>query len=73
MEQGLDTQIVLNAANEFAVASFLNKEIDFITIPIIIEKILTSFSSISIKIDSVQTIMELDADVRKQAACLLER
>ena len=73
LEQGLDTQIVLNAANEFAVASFLNKKIDFITIPIIIEKILTSYSSSSIKIDSVQTVMELDTDVRKQAACLIER
>ena len=73
LEQGLDTQIVLNAANEFAVASFLNRAIDFITIPIIIEKILTSYSSSSIKIDSVQTILELDAEVRKQAACLIER
>ncbi len=57
----------------FAVASFLNRAIDFITIPIIIEKILTSYSSSSIKIDSVQTILELDAEVRKQAACLIER
>ena len=73
LEHGLDAQIILNAANEFAVGSFLSRKIDFITIPLIIQKTQESFSSTSIKIDSIQTILELDADARKKAACLIEK
>lgn len=73
LEHGLDAQIILNAANEFAVGSFLSRKIDFITIPLIIQKTQEIFSSTSIKIDSIQTILELDADARKKAACLIER
>lgn len=73
LEHGLDAQIILNSANEFAVGSFLSRKIDFITIPLIIQKTQEIFSSTSIKIDSIQTILELDADARKKAACLIER
>ena len=73
LEHGLDAQIILNAANEFAVGSFLSRKIDFITIPLIIQKTQEIFSSTSIKIDYIQKILELDADARKKAACLIER
>ena len=63
LKSGLDKQIILNAANEVAVEKFLKKEINFNSIPALIYTVLDSWLT-SIDIDSIETILELDADVR---------
>ena len=73
LNRGLDSQVILNAANEIAVSSFWEKKIDFISIPKVIQEILLSFSSTHIKIDSIQSILELDTDTRKKTALLIEK
>ena len=72
LNRGLDAQVILNASNEVAVSNFLEKRIDFSTIPYVIQEILNTFASTSIRIDSIETILDLDAEVRKKTACLIE-
>ncbi|XPV75260.1 MAG: 1-deoxy-D-xylulose-5-phosphate reductoisomerase [Desulfovibrio sp.] len=61
--------IVLNAANEIAVAKFLNKEIQYLDIPAIIERALDAHTSIIP--ESADTILQLDQEIRKEVASYL--
>lgn len=60
---------VFNAANEIAVARFLNKEISFLQIEEIIEKMIAKHSVIHNP--DLETIQNVDAQVRKLALSLL--
>lgn len=60
---------VLNAANEVAVAAFLNNQISFLQIEDLIEKALTSHQNISEP--SLTTIQEVDQDTRKFVQSLI--
>ena len=57
---------ILNAANEVAVASFLNEKISFMAIPAIIEQVLSS-SNIE-AVTSIQQLEMVDAQARQLAA-----
>lgn len=60
---------VFNAANEIAVARFLNKEISFLQIEEIIEKMIAKH--IVIQNPDLEAIQHVDAQVRKLASSLL--
>ena len=57
--------IVLNAANEISVHQFLDSQIRYIDIPIIIEKSLEYFSEYKLK--NIDDIVTLDSRVRDYA------
>ena len=57
---------ILNAANEVAVAAFLQEKIGFTQIPAIIETVLGQ--SITLPIDHLDAVMAIDADARRVAA-----
>tara|TARA_R110002124_G_scaffold261859_2_gene427840 strand:- start:12732 stop:13880 length:1149 start_codon:yes stop_codon:yes gene_type:complete len=66
IEQGGVAPTVLNAANEVAVKRFLNKEINYIGIPKIVEECLNKIGlSHHVEIDS---LIEIDKETRKLAA-----
>ncbi len=68
IRDGLEKQIVLNAANEVAVANFLNKQVDFASIPEIIYKVLDyDEKRNNISINTVEDILAIDRDTRKIA------
>lgn len=60
---------VMNAANEVAVERFLNEEIRYIDIPVLIEKTLNKFNQRTIA--SPHTLFEVDIEARKFANTLL--
>lgn len=68
LNSGLDKQIVLNAANEIAVASFLKRKIDFLSIPVIISNTLNNFAPKRVDITDINTILELDKDIKSTVA-----
>ena len=57
---------VLNAANEVAVAAFLQEKIGFNQIPSIVETVLSQ--STNLPIDHLDAVMGIDADARHLAA-----
>ena len=57
---------VLNAANEVAVAAFLQEKIGFAQIPAIVETVLGQ--SATLQIENLDTVMQIDADSRQLAA-----
>ncbi|MCC6374933.1 MAG: 1-deoxy-D-xylulose-5-phosphate reductoisomerase [Moraxellaceae bacterium] len=65
MEAGGTAPAVLNAANEIAVAAFLNKRLPFIAIPHLIEAVLTQLP-MSLA-DNLDTIIHLDQEARRIA------
>ena len=56
---------VLNAANEIAVASFLDGRLPYLQIPVIVEKTLNAIQNSSV--DSLEVILEVDAHARRVA------
>lgn len=64
-ERGGAAPAVLNAANEIAVAAFLDNEIGFTQIPVIIESALQSID-VS-QLDSVESVLKIDNEARQQA------
>ena len=58
----LDLGVVLNAANEVAVAKFLNSQIGFLDIPKITLNAIDKFNSV--KPSSIEEIFEIDKEVR---------
>lgn len=56
---------VLNAANEIAVAAFLENGMPYLQIPVVVEKTLNTIHSGSV--DSVAAILEIDAQARRVA------
>lgn len=62
--------VVLNAANEIAVERFLNKEIRYIDIPVIIEQSLTSIDSSEVLSPSL--IQDIDKETREFSNALMK-
>ncbi|QWD91301.1 1-deoxy-D-xylulose-5-phosphate reductoisomerase [Polynucleobacter sp. MWH-Braz-FAM2G] len=56
---------VLNAANEVAVAAFLDEDLPYLQIPVLVEKVLNSTSFM--KADSLELILDVDARARQSA------
>ena len=56
---------VLNAANEIAVAAFLDEGMPFLQIPQVVEKTLNAIQLISV--DSLEVILDVDAQARRAA------
>jgi 1-deoxy-D-xylulose-5-phosphate reductoisomerase len=73
MASGSGAETVLNAANEVAVASFLEKRIAFTKIPDIVDKTLTESgrNGLLVEPDSVDAALELDRQARRIAIELL--
>lgn len=65
----LSQQIILNAANEIAVASFLEKKIKFTDIPEILEKTLNAYETL--EVTTINEVLELDKKARKTAKKLI--
>ena len=66
----MSAQIALNASNEIAVDSFLNKKIKFLDIFKFIQSALDLDSSI--KANSIEEIIELDSFYRKKTIDLIK-
>ena len=62
---------VLNAANEIAVAAFLNRQISFLAIPMVIRKTMDAFKNRPVT--TVSQLLEIDAQAREAAAALLTK
>jgi 1-deoxy-D-xylulose-5-phosphate reductoisomerase len=56
---------VLNAANEIAVAAFLDEGMPYLRIPLVVEKVLNLMPVVNA--DSIECILEIDAQARKAA------
>jgi 1-deoxy-D-xylulose-5-phosphate reductoisomerase len=56
---------VLNAANEIAVAAFLDKGLPYLQIPVVVEKTLNAISSVNA--DSLELILDVDVRARRVA------
>ena len=56
---------VLNAANEIAVAAFLDGGISYLHIPVVVEKALNAMPVVNA--DSIECILEIDTQTRKVA------
>ncbi|SMG67284.1 1-deoxy-D-xylulose 5-phosphate reductoisomerase [methanotrophic bacterial endosymbiont of Bathymodiolus sp.] len=60
---------VLNAANEMAVEAFLNEQIRFTDIPVVIERAMEKFSATVA--DTLEHILEADQQAREQAQLII--
>jgi 1-deoxy-D-xylulose-5-phosphate reductoisomerase len=56
---------VLNAANEIAVAAFLNDSLPYLQIPLVVESVLNSIATV--QADSLELILDVDARARQAA------
>ena len=65
VEAGGAKTVALNAADEVAVAAFLEGEIRFDQIPRIIEEVLAGTESV--KLESIHSVLEADAEARRMA------
>jgi 1-deoxy-D-xylulose-5-phosphate reductoisomerase len=70
-EAGGTKPIALNAADEVAVAAFLEEKIGFTQIPVIISKVLVETQSR--KIESIKEVLASDAEARQKARGHVER
>jgi 1-deoxy-D-xylulose-5-phosphate reductoisomerase len=70
-EAGGTKPIALNAADEVAVAAFLEEKIGFAQIPVIISKVLVETQSR--KIESIKEVLASDAEARQRAREHVER
>ena len=66
---GDSSPIILNAANEIAVAAFLQREIRFTQIPVIIEEVLNKQERRTV--NSIEEILEEDSKARSLAKKLV--
>jgi 1-deoxy-D-xylulose-5-phosphate reductoisomerase len=65
LEQGGSAPVVLNAANEVAVAAFLERRIRFVDITDVIEHVLAE--SPTSALDSIETCVAVDGEARRRA------
>jgi 1-deoxy-D-xylulose-5-phosphate reductoisomerase len=56
---------VLNAANEIAVAAFLNDGLPYLQIPLVVESVLNTIATV--QADSLELILDIDARARQAA------
>ena len=61
---------VLNAANEIAVAAFLNEGMPYLQIPLVVEKVLNTMSVSNA--DSIEYILDIDTQSRKVARDIIK-
>ncbi|MEM7358715.1 MAG: 1-deoxy-D-xylulose-5-phosphate reductoisomerase [Pseudomonadota bacterium] len=61
-EEGKSAPAVLNAANEIAVAAFLDGEIGFTMIPVIVEKTMNDLETIDLS--DIDTVLQIDNEAR---------
>ena len=67
LREGGDQPAVLNAANEVAVAAFLERRLPFMDIPRLVENAMQQFAGrVSY---SIEELLELDAEVRRYLLC----
>ncbi len=66
LDAGAAASIILNAANEIAVAAFLEKKIGFMDIPRLVERCLDKVAAG--QVNSIETVMNIDAETRKIAS-----
>ncbi|KUK10538.1 MAG: 1-deoxy-D-xylulose 5-phosphate reductoisomerase [Clostridia bacterium 41_269] len=71
-EEGGLMPVVLNAANEVAVALFLEEKIGFLDIPYLVEKVLDSFDNNSPN-PELEEILETDRLIRKKTLQIAEK
>ncbi len=64
-QSGGTAPTVLNAANEIAVAAFLDKGLPYLQIPVVVEKALNAIATC--KADSLDAILQVDAQARAVA------
>jgi len=69
LQTGGGTPTILNAANEIAVAAFLQKRIGFLDIARTVERVLQALGTA--KADTLDDVMALDAEARRTAQELL--
>ena len=65
MFKGGNAPAVLNAANEIAVAAFLDEGMPYLQIPKVVEKTLNAIHVSSV--DSLEVILDIDAQARRAA------
>ena len=68
--EGDSAPAILNAANEIAVAAFLNNELKFTDIPKIIEVVLETITNT--KINSIEDVLRIDNEARHHATTRLK-
>ncbi len=69
--QGGTAPAVLNAANEVAVGAFLERQINFTDIPILIRKTLEKHQAVSLK--TIEEVLQVDRWAREETKCNLGR
>lgn len=69
-EEGGTAPAVLNAANEIAVESFLSKKISFTSIPLVIEKVMSSMPATELV--SIEAVLQIDNEARERALAVIE-
>ena len=67
-KQGGTAPAVLNAANEIAVAAFLDEGLPYLQIPVVVEKVLSAISAVNA--DSLELILDVDARARQAALAI---
>lgn len=69
IEKGHSFQVVLNAANEVLVDSFLNKKIKYTDIPNMLEKVMNLYGKRELK--TIEDILEFDKEVKEKTRELI--
>lgn len=69
IEKGHSFQVVLNAANEVLVDSFLNKKIKYTDIPNMLEKVMNMYEKRELK--TIEDILEFDKEVKEKTRELI--
>lgn len=64
--------IVLNAANEIAVAAFLAGRVGFLDIARVVEDVMTATTSLGVAVEGLQHVQAADAEARRQAEAAVE-
>jgi len=71
LEQGARAPVVLNAANEVAVAAFLERRLGFADIPILIERALSADPGGSVS--SIEDCVAVDAETRRRVQAFVDQ
>ena len=64
-KKGGTSPTILNAANEIAVAAFLDEGLPYLQIPVVVEKVLSAIPSVNA--DSLELSLDVDARARRVA------
>jgi 1-deoxy-D-xylulose-5-phosphate reductoisomerase len=64
---------ILNAANEIAVAAFLNRQIGFLDIPRVVETALDESAGANVEAESLDGVLAADARARELAGNVCRR